>query len=89
MLSKLKNSERAKKEIKRYKNMIENLPTEDSKNKAQHLLNKLILQSNVIDQAHMFDINNKVDPKYLRENIDKLVKVRIELNKIFRDANLK
>ena len=86
MLFELKSSNKAKKEINRFKKEIENIKFAKAKEKASSLLDKLIKKINIIEHNHTFQINRSVDPKQIRDDIEDLVKIRVELAKLIHDS---
>jgi hypothetical protein len=57
-----------------------------AKEKASSLLDKLIKKINIIEHNHTFQINRSVDPKQIRDDIEDLVKIRVELAKLIQDS---
>jgi hypothetical protein len=82
----LKSSAKAKKEINKFKKEIENIKFVKAKEKASGLLEELIKKINIIEYNHTFQINRSVDPKKLRDDIEDLVKIRVELSKLIHDS---
>lgn len=82
---KIRNSNKFKKDFAQYKRDIEKISNDSVKKECYILLNKLIEELNYIDAVH--DITNKsIDPKRVRENIERSVNLRRNLNKIIKDS---
>jgi superfamily I DNA/RNA helicase len=86
MLSKLKNTSKAKKEINSFKKAIEQIEHVDARNKATELLSQLISQSHLIDMNHSALSVKDLSSKRIRENVESLVSIRKEILKIIKDS---
>lgn len=85
MLPKLKDTNKFKKEYLNYKREIEKIENVSAKEKGLSLLNNLINQSKLIDIEH--DITNRdINPKKLRENIEVMANIRLQIKKLLKDA---
>lgn len=87
MLKKLSEVEKFKKEISFFRSKIAQIPNEQVKKSATTMLNDLISQSKLIDEGHNPRNNGYIDPRRLRDNIEKMVKIRINLRKIIEDLD--
>ena len=86
MLPKLKNSLEFKKDLKSFQISIENIPYPNAKEKALHLLQKIMLEANILDESHNPITNNDIDPRAVRSNVENMVELRKELTKLINDS---
>lgn len=86
MLKKLSKSSRAVKELKIFEKEISNISNEQARKRGLNLISKLKDQNNIIDSAHSVlsaaDINNEK----IKENAEKLIKIRQEIVKLIKDS---
>lgn len=87
MLRKLKDSEKFKKEINFYKSNIEHISNETVKKSAIVMLNQLISHCQLIDEAHSSSNNGNIDPRRVRDNAEKMIQIRLDLNKLIKDLD--
>lgn len=85
MLPKFDNDKDVKKELKFFSQTIDTMPSGELKNRATELFNKIKFYTNMIHEVHMSPINQNIDPTDIRRNIDNLVGIRNQLNKIIKD----
>ena len=84
---KIHQSSEFKKDFKKYKKDIDQITNETAKAKCNDLLNKLSNEFSYIDAVH--DMSNKsIDPTKIRENVERSVMLRDQLNKIIKDSKL-
>jgi len=84
---KIHQSKEFKKDFKKYKKDIDQITNETAKAKCNDLLNKLSNEFSYIDAVH--DMSNKsIDPTKIRENVERSVMLRDQLNKIIKDSKL-
>jgi len=80
---KIHQSKEFKKDFKKYKKDIDQITNETAKAKCNDLLNKLSNEYSYIDAVH--DVTNKsIDPTKIRENVERSIMLRQELNKIIK-----
>ena len=80
---KIHQSKKFKKDYAQYKKDIERITNENVKQNCYDILNKLLSEYSYIDAVH--DVTNKsIDPTKVRENIERSVSLRHELNKIIK-----
>ena len=80
---KINQSKEFKKDIKQYKSDIERITNERVKEECNTILNKLLSEYSYVDAAH--DVTNKsIDPTKVRENVERSVGLRQQLNKIIK-----
>jgi len=78
----LTDSDRYKKDIKNYTNLMRNLVDTTKKEKCQKLLKELQAEAFQIDNGHNSSLNGIIKPKDLRINIERMSDVRRELNEL-------
>ena len=84
---KIHKSKEFKKDFIKYKKDIDQITNETAKAKCNDLLNKLSNEFSYIDAVH--DVSNKsIDPTKIRENVERSVMLRNQLNKIIKDSKL-
>jgi mannose/fructose/N-acetylgalactosamine-specific phosphotransferase system component IIB len=83
---KLSQSNKFKLEIKKYKSVIDKIKNESVRQKGYTLLNELQHQCNLIDEGHNPVTNTSIDPRELRENVEKIVNIRMTLNQMVKDS---
>ena len=76
------DSDRTKKDIKNYTNLMKNLVDTTKKEKCQKLLKELQAEAFQIDNGHNSSLNGIIKPKDLRINIERMSDVRRELNEL-------
>jgi hypothetical protein len=80
---KINQSKEFKKDIAQYKRDIERITNERVKEECNTILNKLLSEYSYVDAAH--DVTNKsIDPTKVRENVERSVGLRQQLNKIIK-----
>ena len=80
---KINQSKEFKKDIAQYKRDIKTIPNESVKAECTDILNKLLSEYSYVDAAH--DVTNKsIDPTTVRENVERSVGLRQQLNKIIK-----
>jgi len=82
----LTDSDRYKKDIKNYTNLMRNLVDTSKKEKCQKLLKELQAEAFQIDNGHNSSLNGIIKPKDLRINIERMSDVRRELNELLDNA---
>lgn len=82
---KISQSKQFKKDYAQYKRDIGKINNESVKQECYDLLNKLSSEYSYIDAVH--DITNKsIDPTKVRENVERSISLRQQLNKIIKDS---
>jgi hypothetical protein len=82
----LNQSIKFQKEFKKYKAVIDHIENDLIRQQSYKLLDELKSQCNLIDEAHS-PINNKnIDPTKVRENVERLVNIRMTLNQLVKDS---
>ena len=81
---KIKTSKKFQKDLLMYKAAIDSITDESEKQEYQTLLNKLIEQFKLIDAAHD-TVNRDIDPTQVRDNVERSIQIRRQLNKIVKD----
>jgi hypothetical protein len=84
---KVKQLNKFKKDLARYRREIDSIPNEDIKKKGYNLINKLIEEYNYIDAAHDPSTSKSLEPVRIRDNITRSIDLRIELDKLIKDLN--
>ena len=82
---KINQSKEFKKDYAQYKKDIERITNERAKEECNNILNKLLSEYNYIDAAHDV-INKSIDPTKVRENVERGIILRQQLNKIIKDS---
>ena len=82
---KINQSKEFKKDIKQYKSDIERITNERTKEECNTILNKLLSEYSYVDAAHDV-INKSIDPTKVRENVERSVRLRQQLNKFIKDS---
>ena len=82
---KINQSSEFKKDLAQYKRDIEKITSKDAKEECNNILNKLLSEYNYIDAAHDV-INKSIDPTKVRENVERGIILRQQLNKIIKDS---
>jgi hypothetical protein len=82
---KINQSNEFKKDYAQYKRDIDLIPNESSKQKCYTILDTLIKEYNYIDAMHD-TINKSIDPTKVRENVERGIILRQQLNKIIKDS---
>lgn len=80
---KIIQSKEFKKDFAQYKKDIDQITNESVKEKCKDILNELSNEFNYIDATHDV-INKSIDPTKIRENVERSVMLRQELNKIIK-----
>lgn len=86
MLTKLENYNKFKKEIQTYQVAVDKIQDENRKKYYSLLLAELKLQSRIIDEAHNPLTNKSIDPRQIRENVEKIMSIRQQLSKVVKDS---
>ena len=80
---KVNQTKEFKKDFAQYKRNNEDITNERTKAECNDILNKLVNEFSYIDAVH--DVtNNSIDPTKIRENVERSVMLRQELNKIIK-----
>jgi hypothetical protein len=82
----LQETDRFLRDYKRYQKDINRIESLSVKEYALQLLNELKTHCNLIDEAHNSRNNGYIDPRNIRDNIEKSVQIRKELNTIIKDS---
>jgi len=82
---KINQSKEFKKDLAQYKRDIEKITSKDAKEECNNILNKLLSEYNYIDAIHD-TINKSIDPTKVRENVERSVGLRQQLNKFIKDS---
>ena len=80
---KISQSKEFKKDLKKYKRDIDKITNERAKEKCKDILNNLSNEYSYIDATHDV-INKSIDPTKVRENVERSVGLRQQLNKIIK-----
>lgn len=83
---KLQNTARFSNDIKRYQKAITLINNTYAKDRALTLLVELKTHCNLIDEAHNSRNNGYIDPRNVRDNIEKSVEIRKELETLIKDS---
>lgn len=73
--------------VKNYERQINQITYDVSRLRGLELLDKLKTQCKLIDEAHDSRNNGYIDPRTVRDNIEKSVEIRKELNTIIKDSS--
>ena len=82
---KINQSKEFKKDVGQYKKDIEKITSKSAKEECNNILNKLLSEYNYIDAIHD-TINKSIDPTKVRENVERSVGLRQQLNKFIKDS---
>ena len=82
---KLSQSTKFQKEFKKYKSVIDRIENESVRQRNYKLLDELRHQCNLIDETHSTN-NKSIDPTKIRENVEKMVSIRMTLNQMVKDS---
>lgn len=80
---KVNQTKEFKKDFAQYKRNIERITNERAKAECNDILNKLVNEFSYIDAVHDVS-NNSIDPTKVRENVERSIALRQELNKIIK-----
>lgn len=83
---KLSETEKFIRDVKNYERQINQMNNYTAKLHGLKLLNELKTHSTLIDEAHNSRNNGYIDPRTVRDNIEKSVEIRKELNTIIKDS---
>lgn len=83
---KLTKTNRYQKDIVEYKKKIEKIPNNSAKQQAIRLLKELQSYCNIIDEGHSFKNSKRIDPRMLRPSIEKIVEIRISIDRLIKDS---
>lgn len=84
MLPKMTELPRVKKELKTFQESINRIGNKQIKQRAQSLLDTLILELSLIDNGHAAEWDGNISPEDLRDNVVKSIELRRELKNLFR-----
>lgn len=82
---KLSESPKYLKELKEFENAFKSITNEKAKKKLQSLISDLKAQVKMIDEKHI-SYAGKIDPKSARDNIEDMLHLRLEIQKVIREA---
>ena len=82
---KISQSKEFKKDLKKYKRDIDQITNERAKEKCKDILNKLSNEYSYIDATHDA-INKSIDPTKVRENVERSIVLRQQLDKIIKES---
>ena len=82
----LQESENFVRDIKNYRRQINQINDNAARLHGLKLLDELNTHSNLIDEAHNSRNNGYIDPRNIRDNIEKSVEIRKELNILIKDS---
>lgn len=85
---KLQDSNKFLQDYNRYQKDIDNIEDHSAKDRALKLLSDLKLHCTLIDEAHNSRNNGYIDPRNVRDNIEKSVQIRKELNTLIKHSKL-
>ena len=80
---KISQSKEFKKDLKKYKRDIDQITNERAKEKCKDILNNLSNEYSYIDATHDV-INKSIDPTKVRENVERSIVLRQQLDKIIK-----
>ena len=83
---KLSSSEMFKNEYKKFKKQIELIEDPTARNYGEKLLNDLVSQTYMIDEGHNPANNKSIEPRFLKNNIEQIVKLRVKLATLIKDS---
>ena len=70
------------KDLKKYKQVLEQINNSKVYSKVLNLIKELESEAALIDKAHNSYNNGRINLRILKDNIDKVMDIRIELEKI-------
>jgi|SaaInl59LU_5_DNA_1037362.scaffolds.fasta_scaffold12279_4 hypothetical protein len=73
-------------EFKKYTSVIEKIKNTEVQQHGYALLNELIHQCNLIDAVHNPVTNKNIDPTKVRENVEKVINIRMTLDGLVKDS---
>mgnify|MGYP000011382615 FL=1 len=82
---KVNQTKEFKKDFAQYKRNIEDITNERTKAECNDILNKLVNEFSYIDATHDA-INKSIDPTKVRENVERSIVLRQQLDKIIKDS---
>jgi hypothetical protein len=82
---KISQSKEFKKDFKKYKRDIDQITNERAKEKCKDILNNLSNEYSYIDATHDV-INKSIDPTKVRENVERSIVLRQQLDKIIKES---
>ena len=80
---KVNQTKEFKKDFAQYKRNIERITNERAKAECNDILNKLVNEFSYIDAVHDVS-NNSIDPTKVRENVERSIALRQQLDKIIK-----
>lgn len=84
MIDHLSKNSKYKKDLARYKQIIENISDEKVRKKGEALINKFLSQAALIDAGHDSRNNGYIDPRSTRDSVINLVSIRRELESFIK-----
>jgi hypothetical protein len=82
---KISQSKEFKKDFKKYKRDIDQITNKRAKEKCKDILNNLSNEYSYIDATHDV-INKSIDPTKVRENVERSIVLRQQLDKIIKES---
>lgn len=86
MLTKLSETSRFKSELRFFQIGIEKIQNEDAKKSASIMLNELLAQTRLIDEGHSSRNNGYVNPRALKDSIERIADLRKRLRQLLNDS---
>lgn len=83
---KLQDTARFSNDFRRYQKAITLINNTYAKERALKLLVELKTHCNLIDEAHNSRNNGHIDPRNIRDNIERSVEIRKELDTLIKDS---
>jgi hypothetical protein len=82
----LQDTNRFAQDFKRYELQIKKIKDVVAQERGRTLLNELKQHCHLIDEAHNSRNNGYIDPRNIRDNIERSVAIRRELNRLLKDS---
>jgi hypothetical protein len=82
----LQDTNRFAQDFKRYESQLKKVNDVVAQDRGRLLLNELKQHCHLIDEAHSSRNNGYIDPRNIRDNIERSVAIRRELNRLLKDS---
>jgi hypothetical protein len=82
----LQDTNRFAQDFKRYELQIKKIKDTVAQERGRTLLTELKQHCHLIDEAHNSRNNGYIDPRNIRDNIERSVAIRRELNRLLKDS---
>lgn len=84
---KLSDSDKFKKDFKKFSAMIDQIKLESAKIKYQKLLKQFESNALQIDKGHDTGYNGYINPQDLKENVSEMLRIRNQFKQLEKDLN--